>query len=323
MIIKPFPIALIFGLVLGSPISAQDQSNPPIEDRPTTGASQASIETAPDSGDGENQTIAVDPAIALKGIEAAIRELIVDENEIESKRQENRDKRHLKAQERVVILAEYMFYLGLATISLTFLVLLTIIKTLRQTQRAANATSEMLIEAKKTTAAALSANNIVRHGQRAWICFENFITHPHVNSVLDGERVPYFVVIKLSFMNRGNGPAFNTACHIQTKIAKKSEPVPTFQPAPPKDDFQMVAGPNQTIAFNAAYLKEEDLAEMKSDKSYLYIYALIKYDTQHSDIEGTSEICLRFTLTKKDKDENDNPRHQFDVTPIGSQNSFS
>ncbi len=61
--------------------------------------------------------------------------------------------------------AEWMFYAAAATVALTLAALFAIIRTLVHTRRAADYTRDMLVEAEKSTAAAILAAS----SERAWM----------------------------------------------------------------------------------------------------------------------------------------------------------
>lgn len=119
------------------------------------------------SADSQDGTIAEQPepfdlSPALLSIEGAIRELAPEEDREERQRERERERRDLTAQEAMAWWAKLMFYASAATVFLTFLALIAIVRTLHHTRRAADSADGMLNEAKETTKAARDSVNVAR-----------------------------------------------------------------------------------------------------------------------------------------------------------------
>ena len=147
--------AIAFGLIAGS-LQAQDQAT--TEDQPRQEESVAKGENAAQSESPDP----IDLSPALQGIEAAIRELKAEVDKVEQERQQENDRRDLMAQEGMARWAFWMFIASGATVLLTLAALLTIIGTLFQTKRAADASVEMVDQAKASTTAAIKAVEVTR-----------------------------------------------------------------------------------------------------------------------------------------------------------------
>lgn len=145
-------IAVIFGLAI---LSAEALAQTAPEDQPRQ---EESTTDADQNSQNQNEN-SVRLTSALEGIESAIRDLIAEEDKIETQRQQDAEDRDLKAQEGMAWWAELMFYSAVATVILTVVALFAIIRTLHHTRRAADYTKDMLTEARRGTSAV----------NRAWI----------------------------------------------------------------------------------------------------------------------------------------------------------
>ncbi len=101
-------------------------------------------------------------APALDRIEAAIRDLIREESEEESKRIAEQAAKDLAAQTEMAAWAMDMAIASILSALFTFGGLVLIWRTLHHTRRAADATADMLIEAKRSAAAAEGAVDATR-----------------------------------------------------------------------------------------------------------------------------------------------------------------
>lgn len=141
----------------GSNLLAREAPNPTFEGQPVThtGEDQGTAGGENEGPTEQPQTIDITPT--LKRIETAIRDLIAEEDKLEREGEKQRDIRDLDAQEAMADWAKGMFWASVATVLLTFAALIAIIKTLKHTKRAADYASDMVKEAKDTTAAAIYA----------------------------------------------------------------------------------------------------------------------------------------------------------------------
>ena len=88
---------------------AQETTNPALEGEPIPNARQEQGASAGEDDTANEEESPTDITPFLQGIEAAIRDLIAEENEIERQRQEDRDVRDLEAQENMARWAKAMF----------------------------------------------------------------------------------------------------------------------------------------------------------------------------------------------------------------------
>jgi hypothetical protein len=186
---------------------------------------------------------------SLKNIEAAIRDLIAEEDQIAANAQQNREKRDLEAQEGMARWAEWMFYATAATVALTLAALFAIIRTLHHTRRAADYTKDMLVEANRSAAAAEDAVAATRD-----VGEKQVRAYLHVKSVafvISGDGFG----AKLLLANAGQSPAIGCAAIIKIEIdgkttvnlkmplpnvAANSETLRTIEPHGRKNDLALV-----------------------------------------------------------------------------------
>lgn len=189
-------IGLTAGLVPGDSSGQTAPESQPRQEESGPASSEVSQEQDPS---------AVDISPALNGIEAAIRELIAEEDAIARKEAEALEKRDLKAQEGMAWWAELMFYATGAMTVLTFAALIAIIRTLKHTKRAADYAQDMVREAKATTEAAEktveATKDIARIELRAYVGVKSVT----ITFGQDGQDFDARIVIRVA--NTGSTPA--------------------------------------------------------------------------------------------------------------------
>jgi hypothetical protein len=185
--------------VIGLTLSAsQAWPQATTENKPHQEESTANTEDNGDQHQEESRSI----SSILEGIEAAIRDLIAEEDKIAREANESRENRDLDAQEGMAWWAEMMFYAAGATAVLTLLALVAIIRTLHHTRRAADSADGMLVEARKTTIAALaSAETAQRIGEAQVRAYVSVAEAEF--SILEDQ-----IVIGVKLQNAGQSPAF-------------------------------------------------------------------------------------------------------------------
>lgn len=136
-------ISIAFGLIFFASLAqAQDQRDATLESQPVADHGQEKSATAGAESTSDKVENTLDYTSALESIESAIRELIADEDEVESERKKNQEKRDLDAQEQMASWAKRMFWATAATVLLTFGALCAIVRTLHHTHRAAVAAED-------------------------------------------------------------------------------------------------------------------------------------------------------------------------------------
>jgi hypothetical protein len=140
---------------------------------------------------------------ALKAIEAAIRELIAEENTIERERQEKRDIADLQAQQDMALWAERMTRATWTGVILTLVGIALIARTLSYTKKAAFAAEEAVRDARNATAAALKAVDVTQDlGIRQIRAYVNLSEAIITNFVVG--QIP---VVAVQVKNAGQTPA--------------------------------------------------------------------------------------------------------------------
>ena len=256
--------AIGFGVALNFGVLAQEATVPPAERKPVPPSSEEKAPvTDKDTGRAERETspdivpklqdieravrdlkieeggLTPDPTPTLQNIERAIRELKEEKTETEIQRQNDRETRNLDAQETIAYWAGRMFWATIATVLLTFGALITIIRTLRHTRRAADYAKDMATEAQAATEAATKAadqaeasNKILRAEQRPWLSIgapviSSFSEPGIVRARREPDFLEYNFSISVKITNNGKFPARNVNIFCRTgdmrKPVKKSK----------------------------------------------------------------------------------------------------
>ncbi|TMM55396.1 hypothetical protein [Sulfitobacter sabulilitoris] len=197
-----------FGIALAASVAAQEV-DPALKQQPVTESGQG--DATNDSNEAAQPNVANSPEIlaAIKGIEAAIRDLIAEEDQIETERQRKNESRDLNAQEAMAKWARWMFWATIGTAFVTLVGLILIGFTLRYTRKAAEHTEGMLIEAKATTLAAKESVTVTRKigmsQVRPWI---KCTIEMNAGLMANKGSLPFS--LNVSVQNVGNGPATDT-----------------------------------------------------------------------------------------------------------------
>ena len=213
-------VAVAFGLtVLTTEVWGQSAT----EDQPRQEESTADTQ----EGREANYPNPIDFSPALEGIEAAIRDLIAEEDKVEASRKQDAESRDLNAQEAM---AKWAFLMTIATIGgviATFVGLVLIGKTLHHTRRAADYTRDMLKEADRSAAAAEGAvaatRDIGEKQVRAYLHVKDF---SFCIGKKDGE-----IGATVSVANAGQSPAIGVKAVIAFQ-SHRQEPVILDVPFP-------------------------------------------------------------------------------------------
>lgn len=157
MPVRHFLVAIALGLALSS--GALAQATAPIHQQKPVSSGVATEDgmAASEQTLAQQQWPHLDVVPALDRIESAIRNLTVLEDLTRRRDEEEREKRDLIAQEDMAIWAKGMFWATVASVALTAAALWTIMRTLVHTRRAADYAQAMVLEAEKTTEAAITS----------------------------------------------------------------------------------------------------------------------------------------------------------------------
>ncbi|MGB5864963.1 MAG: hypothetical protein WBG95_11775 [Sulfitobacter sp.] len=210
---------------------------------------------------------------AIEGIEAAIRDLIAEEDKIEADRQRNNENRDLYAQEAMANWARWMFWATVGTAVVTLLSLVLIGFTLRYTRKAAEHTEGMLRQAERATIAAEGAVDATRD-----IGEKQVRAYLHVKSVefiVSGDGIGARILIA----NAGQSPAIGCSARIKIEIDGKTE--------------EILKMPLPNIAANSEALRTIEPFGRKSDpllfgNRYTAFVEVIGKDVFDAEIGATS-----------------------------------
>ena len=214
--------------------SSAPQGQPEAAGDQVEGATAGKQNTAPEQDD------AARLLPALHGIESAIRDLIADEDQVSSERQEQRDIADLQAQKEMALWAKYMLWVTGAGAFLTGVGIILIWRTLHYTRIAAVQAGEAVIEARKTTAAAIEAtaaakdaNGLLLADQRPWLDIDVDTVKLTING--NGNLQ---VNADISVKNIGRTPAIDATSGIRFFDAK----VGGFAQQPVDEFYDLIAG---------------------------------------------------------------------------------
>jgi hypothetical protein len=166
----------------------------------------------PDEGTAHDQPEAIDLTAPINGIEAAIRDLITEENEAETQRRKDQETRDLDAQEEMAKWAYWMFMATCATVLVTGAGLYLIWRTLHHTKVAAKHTEGMLEEAKATTKASLIAAKATEEANAQAANFAELETRAYLvagDVTLHTHDIANCIFVRFSIRNVGRSPAYN------------------------------------------------------------------------------------------------------------------
>lgn len=207
---------------------AQETAPPPVKGEPISEIGQEQGAPASDDNAQEDQLTPVDITPSLQRIEAAIRDLIAEEDKIERERQEEREIRDLNAQMEMALWAKRMTWATVAGILLTFVGLVLIGLTLRYTKKAAEHSASMVEEAQHATKAAEETVKVTREiGQAQVMAYLN-VEYCHIIKTGANE-----FGLHVGFKNSGQTPARNVTVDARVSVTvriTKSANQPSVRP---------------------------------------------------------------------------------------------
>ena len=221
----------------------------------------------------------------------------------ESKAENDRAERDLNAQEDMAFWAKLMFWANFATVALTFVALVAIIRTLHHTRRAADAADEMNTEARAATKAALDTLSVTQTlGERELIayiaaeeCFVSYIERAqrYSKAVLD-QPIPHSLLavrgLGVRFVNSGQTPPrwfdFNFDFILQNRGNNENITLES-------DDFELtynwlMPGKNDIVVmFNNGFYEKARKILLKDDRG---IALICKGSVYYEDIFFKSNV---------------------------------
>lgn len=205
MLLRIWVYAAALAVGFGMSVAAQEVTAPKDQPRQQEGTSAGLNERQ------SQQSRTADVPTALQSIEAAIRNLERQVNEVDEQRTREQAERNTVAQEAVAHWSELMFYAATASLFLTFFALLAIIRTLHHTRRAADSSVELAEEARVTTKAALETVAVTREiGARQLRPYLAFHSGTVKQLGVQGSK-ERFLELDICFRNCGVSPAVITA----------------------------------------------------------------------------------------------------------------
>ena len=265
-------LILVLGLIAQSSVAQEAATS---KDEPRQESSSPDSNSAPQ----QDEQPTIDYAPALQAIAAAIRDLVSKANEEERAQEAEKSRRDLRAQEGMAWWAELMFYASAASVLLTFVALIAIIRTLIHTRRAADAAEGMLKEAADATAAANQTTEIAQsmglaeHRQYIQATLGRHISH------MDEASGAVFWRIKVVLSNSGHTPTKNLRMWTFWRLT--DSPMQAMPDDIPEIPFyirgQSELSPVLVTVFG------EDLAAVKRGEKHLAVFVEVSYGTALDD----------------------------------------
>lgn len=308
-------IALCVFISLASQAIAQE-TQPALEGEPIAEPRQEQSATAGDQGGEEQTPAAPDLVPTLESIEAAIRDLVSDEDQAERSDQEAREQRDLAAQEQMAWWAQWMFWATFATVLLTFAALVAILRTLHHTRRAADSAEDMVIEAEKTTAAAVQTIQ----AERAYMTFAGFNIIPDPAPPANGPVLTYS--FQPIFLNTGRSPASKEFNVVDFAAVGPGEPPPPFEEAEAMigEAGYAIHGPGQASHCRPIRVPIATLIACANGQARICLFASVSYEDIFGQQHRTN-LCTQVVI-RSPPDALLNPLfNTFFFTTIGNQNT--
>lgn len=199
--------ATAFGLIISAfSADAQELAQPSLKGEQIAAPGQEQGGSTSDQNATPEPSYAERFLTAIERIEPAIRKLIAEEDEIDRKRQEDRDNRDLDAQESMALWAMAMFWATVSTVLLTGVGVVLIYRTLLYTKHAAMHAGEAVTEARNATSAAQDAVVVTREiGEAQARAYPSF---SEVNLVYND--LTWMFDAEVVIANTGNSPMRET-----------------------------------------------------------------------------------------------------------------
>lgn len=235
----------------------------------------------------------------LESIEAAIRDLKADVGEAEEEQTRRQVRRDLEAQEGMVWWAELMFYATAATVLLTGIALVAIIRTLHHTRRAAESAEGMLVEARGTTIAAKDSVKETRDiGEAQVRAYISVVPESSGPGFVEGDRLTFMVRAQ----NTGATPArkmkvFRVLSFDKENLLVDDEDIIDINGIPDFPAATLASGQPAPIPFESFLShSEEDLLKISRPGGFRYYAAgIIIYEDVFNRTQK-KRFCLEIAL---------------------------
>lgn len=317
-------IALAFGLSF-APLTPKAQDTAlPSQPIPAPGNEQ-SRPAGNDSASGDQR--GASPLVsAIQGVEAAIRDVIPQEDQEQRRSEEGRDQADLEAQQDMAFWAQWMFWVNTGTTLLTFVGLFLIWRTLTATKSAAKAAWCGVEEARGATQAAIRAAEAAGDAvaaERAWLTMATINTQFHKDLRIGNAGHEKALALTVQWLNSGRSPANNTRITCHGAVIAHDDDIPTFSEEP-NDDFSFVIGPGMDVESMTFYITGADLDAFmsKSRKAIVYSKALY-FDVFNKATERVSESCASVEYSGARIGRNGESSPNFSIFAVGRQNTTS
>ncbi|QIS94691.1 hypothetical protein FQ775_24185 [Nitratireductor mangrovi] len=236
---------------------------------------------------------------AIQGIEAAIRDLIAEEDKIAAEEARRRDKADLEAQESMATWTFWMFIAAAVSALLTAIGVVLIWRTLIHTRDAAQYAGAAVEEAKGATKAAeetvVVTKQIGDDDLRPWLLYSHKFRKVNAQNVqFDGFIAKEALGITLFFQNFGRTPACDTEVFVTNRIIGMNDEIPEFIPIfnNPEANPIMIP-PGAPLECGTMFACDDDLDLLRRAKARFIIYAYARYRfVRDRDKELSSEICV-------------------------------
>lgn len=315
-----FAIGLVALLALASEACVQDsppvfQSDPKPEGQHATGAAPDTQNTGP------KQQSTLDLLLAIQGVEAAIRDLISEEDEVAREAESRRDQADLRAQESMALWALVTAIANGIAAFLTGVGILLIWRTLHHTRRAADYANDMVDEARKTTQAAIDSIKV----ERAWITKSGWGNYFISNPIFDG--VPQrgeALGIALHWRNDGRSPAINMKMTSDHALVEPGVGPPVFDGATDTGQKTASVGQSAVVKGMMRVVGVSDYKRLVEGSLSMYIYGKATYEDVFSrGIVRHTEVCCLVDLNGERVSETGERIPMINLMPEGPQNTIS
>lgn len=262
-----------------------------------------------DSGSDSQNLPSIDLTPALEKIETAIRDLIAEEDKIESQRQQDEQTRDLIAQEDM---AKWAFWMTLATaagVMATLIGLYLIYRTLHHTKRAADYTRDMLTQAKISSDAATTAADAAIASNEGTAKFGEMGSRAYLTvSDFSMEFTDDLFFLKFNLSNVGASPAFE----VEAVFLAFSDEDIVGTPKIPEDPFfghfplAAIVTPKTSDPFYIPVHHSNSMStdfEETPDERIEIVEVLIKYQTVFDRERGglSDELSFRVRIPALDE----------------------
>jgi hypothetical protein len=199
---------------------------------------------------------------------------------------QTRDAHDLYAQRSMALWTSLMGSAAIIGMALSSIGVFLVWTTFREARRTANASIDMVEEARKSTAAAqASAESSLKmaNAERAWIFADEFQFGPMENTMLNDERVHNGLAIIPHMKNIGRSPATHVKAWYMHAILPRDFPWPQFpNEDPPNLGDGTALGPTRHASLEPIFLNDAAALEFRQRRTAIFLRICITYN----DLQG-------------------------------------